>query len=109
MAITLKQIEALVQQIRQGDSGAAQRLRRELTPYLIILVSRALTTRSTALPLTRWIRAQAGQVRVAAGRSPAEARAWLVAVLVQQTGDWIVNQLGAGAGSTRLLRETLCA
>jgi dihydrodipicolinate synthase/N-acetylneuraminate lyase len=109
MLATWEQFEGLAQQVREGNTHAAERLRQELEPCLEIMVTRALIAQSTALPLTRWIRAQARQVRVPVGCPPAEARARLIAVLVRRSRDWVVEQLQAGFRSTQVLPETLCA
>jgi hypothetical protein len=100
---------ALAEQVRQGDLAAAARLRRDLEPRLAVIVGRALGAPSAALPLTRWIRAQALQLVPPASRGPREARGWLIAVLARRACDLLIQRLREGACGTRVLQETMCA
>jgi hypothetical protein len=100
---------ALAERVRRGDAAAADRLRQELEPRLVVVVGRALSADSAALPLTRWIRAQAHEVSAAAGQRPGRAQAWLIALLARRVCEWLVERLRSGACSTRLLQETVCA
>jgi hypothetical protein len=98
---------ALADQVRQGEPGAAERLRGDLEPRLVLIVARALRAQGTALPLTGWIQAQAQQVLRLVGRRSGEDPAWLSSQVARQVCQWIVERLRAGTCSPQVL-ETLC-
>jgi hypothetical protein len=97
----------LAEQVRQGEPGAAARLRQELEPRLVVIVGRALQSQTKALPLTGWIRGQASQVLRLVGRRP-EDPAWLITQVAKRICEWLVDRLRAGTCSPELL-ETVCA
>jgi hypothetical protein len=100
-------LDALARRAAEGDAEALAQLRQRLRPHMARIVRRALQAETDALPLTRQVRAVAGQLNRDEAAPDADLPTSSVGALARRIGEVVFGRLQTAGMLRRGTLETV--